>query len=323
MLTLPTASPSIVAPAPDSRRRQRLERNRHAVAMTVAAGSVGGTIAGWTPSPTAAVAIVIIAVSLGMPHGALDVVIGPRMARPTTFFGAYLVLAAATVLAWLMAPLLSLVTFFLASWFHFARGDAEHHRQLGSTGALVGISTAGCAIGLPLALHSETVAPVLSDLLLGTATLSSEQVAVIGAMITYPAITTGVVAGIAAIQVRRYTVVSELTAIALLAAVVHPLVSFALYFSLWHSPRHLISLDIDKRAVQPTLIATAATLLFATLIWRLVDPSVPVATQVVFIGLAALTGPHLVVTEMLRSRTSGQGESARSATGSGEDATTF
>lgn len=311
MLTLPTISPVIVAPAPDSRRRQRLERNRHAIAMTVAAGTVGGTIAGWTPSPTAAVAIVIIAVTVGMPHGALDVVIGPRMTRPTVFFGAYLLFAAATVLAWLLAPLLSLVTFFLASWFHFARGDTDHHRELGSAGALVGISTAGCAIGLPLALHSETVAPVLSGLLLGTATLSSDQVAVIGAMITYPAIISGVVAGIAAIQVRRYAAVSELTAIALLAAVVHPLVSFALYFSLWHSPRHLISLDIDKRAVKPTLGATAVTLLFGALIWRLVDPSMPVATQVMFIGLAALTGPHLVVTELLRYYTSGQGEPAR------------
>jgi Brp/Blh family beta-carotene 15,15'-monooxygenase len=304
MLTLPIGTPPVVALAHDSRRRQRLERQRHVVAISVAAAILAATLAGWTPSLSAAVVIVVIAVSIGMPHGALDIVIGPRMAKPSVFFVAYLALGAAIVLIWLVAPLASVAMFFLASWFHFARGDADHHRQLGSAGALLGISTAGCAIGLPLALHSEIVAPVLSDLLLGTATLSSEQVAVIGSFIAYPSIVAGVVAVIAAVQTRHFAAVIELTAIALLAATVYPLISFALYFSLWHSPRHLIALDIDKRALKPTLAATAATLLLAALIWRFVEPSMSVATQVIFIGLAALTGPHLVVTELLKYRNS-------------------
>lgn len=285
-----------------STRRHRLERRRHAVAVSVATTTLIVSIAGWTPSSTAAVTIMIIAVAVGMPHGALDVVVGPRLARPSVFFATYLALAAATALVWLIAPLLTVAIFLAASWFHFARGDADHHRELGTAGTLVGISTAGCALGLPLALHSGIVAPVLSDLLLGTATLSTEQITGVGTIITSASFVTGVVAGIAALQVRRYVIVTELVTIALVAAIVHPLVSFAIYFALWHSPRHMIALDVERRAVKPTLIATAATLLAGVLVWRLLDPSTAAATQVIFIGLAALTTPHLVVTERLRYR---------------------
>jgi Brp/Blh family beta-carotene 15,15'-monooxygenase len=289
-------------------RRHRLERVRHIVAVGVSAVVLVATVGGWTPSLAAAVVIMITAVAIGMPHGALDVVTGPRLTKPIAFFVSYLALGAATVVVWLAAPLFGLVMFFAASWFHFARGDAEHHRRLGNANGLLGIATAGCAIGLPLALHSETVAPVLSELLLGTATLRSEQVATIGAIIAYPSIVTGVVAGIAAFQYGRTAAVVELVTIALLGVVVHPLVSFALYFSLWHSPRHLIALDVDRRAIAPTLGATAATLLAGAIAWFWIEPSTSVATQVVFIGLAALTAPHLAVTEMVRYRATHSGQ---------------
>jgi beta-carotene 15,15'-dioxygenase len=283
--------------------RARLERRRHDVAMCVAGATLLLTLAGWAPSSTVAMAIVVIAVVIGMPHGALDIVIGPQMVRPVAFFGMYLTLAAATVVVWLVAPLLSLAIFAVASWFHFARGDADHHRFLGAASSLVGLSTAGCALGLPLAMHSETVTPMLSDLLLHSAPLSSEQIAAVGWMITYPSIVTGLVAGLASIRVRRYVFVSEFAAIVLVAAFVHPLVSFALYFALWHSPRHLIALDVNRQAVKPTVMTTVATLVGGALIWRLMEPSTAVATQVIFVGLAALTSPHLVVTELHRHRT--------------------
>ena len=303
MLTVHAAAHPEITPGKDAGRRQRLERLRHNVAVTLSSAVIASTVVGWTTSPNTAIFIVITAVIAGLPHGALDVVVGPSMAPRSIFYGSYLTFVATVSVAWLIAPLLSLSLFLIASWFHFARGDAEHHRQLGSTGSLVGMSTAGCAIGLPLALHSDTVTPLLSDLLLGTATLSSQQVAALGAFIVYPSAAAGVVAAVAAIQTHRFHAVVELLVIALLAGTVHPLISFALYFALWHSPRHLIAQDIDASAVKPTLVATFATLLAAALIVKLAEPTIQTVTQVIFIGLAALTGPHLVVTELLRHRT--------------------
>ncbi len=296
--------PAHLADGQISGRRDRLERQRHILAMCAAVAAVAATLGGWTPSSAAALTIVIVAVALGLPHGALDIIVGPRIVTPSLFFGSYLAVAAFTTLVWLVTPVLGLITFFAASWFHFARGDAPHHRRLGGARGLLGISTAGCALGLPLALHSRVVAPVLSDLLVGNGVLDPQQVAAIGWTIAYPSITAGIVAAIAAVRLHQSSTVAEIAAIATLAVVVHPLVSFALYFALWHSPRHLISLDIDRTSWALALGAGAATLIAGAVVWHLIEPSAAASTRVVFIGLAALTGPHLVVTELLRTHRS-------------------
>ena len=228
--------------------------------------------------------------------------IGPRLVKPTLFYGLYGAAALGIVLAWLVMPVLGVAAFFTSSWYHFARGDGAHHRDLARAGDLLGVSTAGCAIGLPLVLHAGIVTPVLSDLMLGTAALTSAQVALFGVIIAAPSLVAGLVAGLAAVRIRRYSAVVELTTIALVAAVVHPLVSFAIYFALWHAPRHLLTLEIDRHALFRAVWATIGTLLAGTLVWRLAEPEAPAAARVIFIGLAALTGPHLALTELLRSR---------------------
>jgi len=287
---------------PGTSRRHRLEQQRHNIAVWVAVATLTATLGGWTPSSAAAWTIAIVAVAVGLPHGALDIVIGPRLVKPTLFYGLYVAAAFGIVLAWLVMPVLGVVAFFTSSWYHFARGDGVHHRDLARAGDLLGVSTAGCAIGLPLVLHAGIVTPVLSDLMLGTAALTSAEVALFGVMIAAPSLVAGLVAGLAAVRIRRYSAVVELTTIALVAAVVHPLVSFAIYFALWHAPRHLLTLEIDRHALFRAVWATIGTLIAGTLVWRLAEPAAPAAARVLFIGLAALTGPHLALTELCRPR---------------------
>ena len=292
MLSLPVPAPLVGAGT-----RDRLENRRHIGACCCAAAAVTATLLGWTPTSAMASTVALAAVAIGLPHGAFDIVIGPRMFRPSAFFPMYMTVAAIMLLMWLLVPFAGLVTFFVASWFHFARGDAAHHGDLRRAGHLLGASTAGCAIGLPLALHATLVVPVLSVLLLGTATPTAEHVSVAGWMIVCPSIITGGVAAFAALRGRRYPAVVEVATIALLAAVVHPLISFALYFALWHSPRHLIALGLERKSAMSAACATAASLAMGTIAWHVCAPSAATATRGVFVALAALTVPHLVVTE--------------------------
>ena len=285
-------------------RSDRLERRRHVIAVCVAAATLFITACGWTPSPSSAVVVVLAAVAAGMPHGALDIVMGRRATRPAAFYVTYLAVAISAAVIWVVAPVLGLFAFFAASWFHFARGDAAHHRRLGRASGLSGISTAGCAIGLPLALHSAIVAPLLRDLLRGAAEPTAGLVSDLGWMIAYPSLVAGFVAVAAAITNHDVATTVEIAVIALLAGSVHPLLSFALYFSLWHSPRHLISLDIDRSTWVRTFGAAAAMVAAGAVAWHWTQPSAGTETRLIFIGLAAVTWPHLAVTEMVRRPTS-------------------
>jgi len=91
--------------------------------------------------------------------------------------------------------------------------------------------------------------------------------------------------------------------LALGAAVLHPLAYFIAYWCFLHSPRHLTlaarDLSLDSwgarlRAVAPTTLATYA--LAAAAVPFLMDmPGDAVLMQVIFIGLAALTVPHMIL----------------------------
>jgi Brp/Blh family beta-carotene 15,15'-monooxygenase len=114
----------------------------------------------------------------------------------------------------------------------------------------------------------------------------------------------GIAAVGAALQFRqRRSDALEWLSIVSGALLLHPLVFFTCYFALLHSPRHLLEtaqgLGITslKRIYLVTLPVLLATLLLAGLAYWLLPP-IGIAARVlriVFIGLAALTVPHMLL----------------------------
>jgi Brp/Blh family beta-carotene 15,15'-monooxygenase len=91
--------------------------------------------------------------------------------------------------------------------------------------------------------------------------------------------------------------------LALGAAVLHPLAYFIAYWCFLHSPRHLeiAARDLNLqgwrarlRAVAPTTLATYA-LALAAVPFLIGMPGDAILMQVIFIGLAALTVPHMIL----------------------------
>ena len=85
-----------------------------------------------------------------------------------------------------------------------------------------------------------------------------------------------------------------------------PAAGFALYFCAVHASRHWAQLRIDQtelplRPVIATMLATVAIAL--ALLWRHQDAAfVPRLVQVVIVGLAALTVPHMLLDAVVRYR---------------------
>lgn len=256
-----------------------------------------------SPSPAALVGAAALAAAAGVPHGALDPLAAREAGLARTpaglavFFTGYVGLAAAVVAAWLAAPATALAVFLLVSAWHFG-GDWFAGRALARLAA--GLSL----LSLPAVLHAETVADLY-------AVLSGEPARAIAAFQAglAPAVLVlwALAAGLAARDHVRSAL--EIAAAGVAALVLHPLIFFAVYFALLHSPRHMASLWRGARdrgrflraAFIYSAITFAAAALAVTLLWPAGRPDAAVL-QVVFIGLAALTAPHMALIEWLARR---------------------
>jgi Brp/Blh family beta-carotene 15,15'-monooxygenase len=89
-----------------------------------------------------------------------------------------------------------------------------------------------------------------------------------------------------------------------------PLIYFVIYFCALHSPRHFLltadQLDLTPlqglRAAWPILVVTLAMTALGVIVLAVFTPAFEPATlQIVFIGLAAVTVPHMLLTAVFRS----------------------
>jgi beta-carotene 15,15'-dioxygenase len=269
----------------------------------VAAGPVAALGAlGWSPSTTVTLAVVVVAVIVGMPHGAYDVVAGPRLFGWVRFGALYGLLGAAVVGVWIAAPFAALIAFLVVSAWHFGIGDAIDWpvpRRWQVTRAL---ATGGLVIGGPLAMHWVDAASTFDVLLLDRATVPADDLRHAGIAMLAAAL------WCALVSIRRHVArgetagALELGALAALMTLAPPLPAFAIYFAFGHSVRHLATVRASARDVAPTVIAAGATVIAAAVAWWMLQPSAESSVRVIFIGLAALTAPHLVVTTALQQR---------------------
>jgi Brp/Blh family beta-carotene 15,15'-monooxygenase len=235
---------------------------------------------------------------LGLPHGALDPRVatkafaGRRGYNTVVFYVAYLALVLGYWVLWSRFPTLGLASFLLIAAVHFG-SDWE------GRGNIVTRCAYGCAIvTLPAVRFSAEVASIYGMLGTGHA----------AALVELSRVLAPVAAAIAligaALQFKRHkSDFPELLTITAGALLLHPLVFFTCYFTLLHSPRHLLETakGLGMTRLRSICLATLPVLL-ATLVlgaiayWLL--PQVGTNARllrIVFMGLAALTVPHMLL----------------------------
>lgn len=255
-------------------------------------------------SQQALVLVLALAVAVtGLPHGALDPWVAWRIGLWRGRWGfvafnvAYVGLAALVVMAWRLAPGLSLVVFLAISAWHFA-GDWRQDLP-GWARALAGLAL----LALPAWRWP-------GDVDASFALLAGADGSVIASWlrVASPWLAVGVAAVALLAQRRSRATAIELAAVAALALLLPPLVYFVVYFCALHSLRHLrIAVgEADASSRGPiagvALLYTVLTLVLAALVWpwlaaagTLVHTADAELLKLVFIGLAALTLPHMLV----------------------------
>lgn len=207
--------------------------------------ALGSNHLGWQ------VAIALIALAIGIPHGAVDHLITiPRTSKVRfyRFIALYVVVAILAALAILKWNVIGFQIVVLMSALHFGFGDASF---LAESGEL----KMNRATEIAYALAAGSL-PVVLPLVNGKSTSALERVnhhlvnwahgATHGLEIlvwTFAAIAFAFLL----IQ-KRWRDVLDLIALALLAVIAPPLVAFAVYFGCWHATRHTARLTLLLKA---------------------------------------------------------------------------
>lgn len=240
---------------------------------------------------------------LGMPHGALDTVFAREMFQLRTISGwigftlIYLFPVLLVVLVWQVAPIFFLGGFLIISIAHFSADPAS------GTPLVARVFYGGAIVILPTLLHATEVARLFSLLIGG------ERAAAVVLWLQF--LSWPWLAGIAICAAYCFWLDwltgIEIGAVALLAVLASPLLAFTVFFCGMHSVRHILR-TASYAAGTTRLLFAAAILpllawlgLFASalLFWRDI-PLEARLIQLIFVGLAALTVPHMALVERVR-----------------------
>jgi Brp/Blh family beta-carotene 15,15'-monooxygenase len=245
------------------------------------------------------VMLAALVVVVGLPHGALDPWLAEQAGLAQTksrafgFNVLYLLAAAVIVMIWMWLPVLSLAVFLGISAWHFS---SDWQCDMGLPPRLA----AGVLLLLmPIGFHPDNVAMLFAHLsgpgghTLAQALALPPWLLMVGML--------GLV--VLAMWQRHWLTALEYLSLLLLAYVATPLVYFVLYFCALHSLRHLAGLfrrapAVDRpRMWRMTLTYTVATVGLTAILWLLWShlPLDTLILKLVFVGLAAVTVPHMIL----------------------------
>lgn len=242
----------------------------------------------------------------GLPHGAVD----PAIARQAglwrgvpgllKFSLGYLTLSVSVVGVWFVLPELFIVPMLSFSAWHFS-GDWQ--RYLGRVPS-VAISTS--VITLPALFHPAEVLAIFAVLAPAGSQIIVDGMALIS-------IVSSLAVAYCCLKTRQPSVIvlAELVILLCAAYALPPIAYFTVYFCLLHSPLHL-NQSMEQLGLVKTLVYAvpftvlsfgAGALLFVSL------PDIDFSfqlMQVVFVGLFALTVPHMLLIGVLNQDSRGK-----------------
>ena len=253
--------------------------------------------------------IASIAISLaGLPHGAADAWIAKNSGlandyrKLTIFFLSYVLTSVLVILFWYIFPVISLAIFLIISSWHF--GDDN---RLG-----LDITTRFCSgfiiTSSPSLLHGNDVL-YLFDILSGNGSNVVLNLQVIMFFISLGYLAYDYI--FTRNSSKTITNITNLLLLIALSFTLPPLIYFTIYFCCVHSWQHMRrilsisnSTDNTNILINSALLTLSVVLVGITIYFWLVSMGVHiniVNTQILFIGLAALSLPHIILVDYYKA----------------------
>ena len=249
--------------------------------------------------------------TIGISHGSLDHIKGKKLIKyfgyksMGIFYLSYLLIGSVIILIWLIFPKSLLFLFLIIAAFHFGKEDSEFINQKEKF-EFIYFLKGSLIITSPLFFHKEETLVIFETL-----NFNISNNLIISDEILFILILLSLLSGIILsfkknIEVKSLLLMDYLSII-ILNYFLNPIIAFTIYFCFLHSIRHSISLirELNKNLIKglPIFIKKALPLTILTIFGYVISISIlsnynefnETIYRVIFIGLASLTFPHILL----------------------------
>ena len=248
---------------------------------------------------------------IGISHGSLDHIKGKKLIKILGFksyyffYLGYISIALATILIWILFPKFLLFLFLIIAAFHFGKEDSEFISK-NKNFELIYFLKGSLVIVSPLLFHKYETLNIFKSLnfdISESIFLNNE----ILYLFIFVSFLSNIVLSLNKNLDSKSLLLMDFLSILILNYFLNPIIAFTIYFCFLHSIRHSISLikGINKNIKKgfpiflkkaiPLTIITALAYLFSLFFLNNYYEFNEAIYKVIFIGLASLTFPHILL----------------------------
>jgi len=269
------------------------------------------------------VSCLILILTIGVSHGSLDHIKGEKLfkifniKKTYLFYLTYIFISLGVIFIWMLLPSITLVIFLIIASYHFGKEDTEFLILDKSYFVEILYFFKGFLIILaPLYFNFQETIEIFKLLLVDNEIFYSS----LAFIETNKVIQIGIVSSSLSsiflffnkFEIKKFSIFLDYFSILILNYYLTPLLAFTIYFCFLHSIRHSISLAVEldkndllngfkifiKKALPLTILTGVICLISLYLIsnGNNLDSAV---LKVIFIGLASLTFPHILLEYLL------------------------
>ncbi len=260
---------------------------------------------------------------IGVSHGSLDHVKGGKLIKIfkieniTLFYISYILIAVIVITLWVLAPSILLIIFLLVASYHFGKEDTQflHNYDSNFMGILYFLK-GSLVILAPLYFHFEQTIEIFKLLLIDNENFYSslsfiENNRLIDLGVILSSISS-IILFIKKFNLKNFSIFFDYFSILILNYYLSPLIAFTAYFCFLHSVRHSMTLiyELDNnnmkngllifiKKAMPLTVLTAVICLIGIYLLNFKYEFNDSIIKVIFIGLASLTFPHILLEYLL------------------------
>ena len=269
------------------------------------------------------VTCLFLIITIGISHGSLDHIKGKKLLdilkidNTYLFFLAYIFTGLIIIILWLIIPAISLIIFLLIASYHFGKEDTKvlDNKNLPINKLLYFLKGLLIIIA-PLQFHFEETINIFKLLFVGNEKfyifLGFIENSKVLSIIFLLSASSSIYLFLKKFKFINFSILLDFFSILMLNYYLTPIIAFTFYFCFLHSIRHSFSLIFQinsenfkngflvfiKKAL-PLTILTAAIYLIALFYLNSSYELTDAILKVIFIGLASLTFPHILLEYLL------------------------